>query len=388
MTELGGFRCRNCNMTFLSRSLLDKHKENFCIGSEIGDPFALNQRFTESWDQGGGHSSSWRGGGPKRTHTPDFIMLREQKNHLQRHSPSEEQASERERGAGRGYGLERTGVSDSLALRKLTDEFHKLRMSIQESMPTFPAWVPEVETSPRLHREWEHKERVREIAETHGRHLAEIQARNRDLEQKRDEIRRRLSELATQDTATGHIETMLLEMRAQEQRNQLALDELREQIESMQAEAASKAEPVTSGLANTALPGEKKDLRVSFNTIPFTSGSGTLSSEIRALRLAYLQSGGTEPVILAQMHDLQVEAHTLERPREKPEPRNKKRRPEASHRALDTELLTVEMENQRLEDEILKLQLHREKRKGEEGRALLLKPGRAKAGSRDTHPLL
>lgn len=52
------------------------------------------------------------------------------------------------------------------------------------------------------------------------------------------EIRRRLSELATQDTATGHIETMLLEMRAQEQRNQLALDELREQIESMQAEAA------------------------------------------------------------------------------------------------------------------------------------------------------
>ncbi|MGH0122547.1 UNVERIFIED_CONTAM: hypothetical protein FKN15_038097 [Acipenser sinensis] len=284
-------------MTFLSRSLLDKHKENFCIGSEIGDPFALNQRFTESWDHGGGHSRSWRGGGPKRTHTPDFVM---------------------------------------------------------------------VETSPRLHREWEHKERVREIAETHGRHLAEIQARNRDLEQKRDEIRRRLSELATQDTATGHIETMLLEMRAQEHRNQLALDELREQIESMQAEAASKAEPVTSGLANTALPGEKKDLRVSFNTIPFTSGSGTLSSEIRALRLAYLQSGGTEPVILAQMHDLQVEAHTLERPPQKPEPRNKKRRPEASHRALDTELLTVEMENQRLEDEILKLQLHREKRKGEE----------------------
>lgn len=62
-------------MTFLSRSLLDKHKENFCIGSEIGDPFALNQRFTESWDQGGGHSSSWRGGGPKRTHTPDFVMV-------------------------------------------------------------------------------------------------------------------------------------------------------------------------------------------------------------------------------------------------------------------------------------------------------------------------
>ena len=32
----------------------------------------------------------------------------------------------------------------------------------------------------------------------------------------------------------------------------------------------------------------------------------------RALRLAYMQSGGSDPAVLAQMHDLQAEAHTLE----------------------------------------------------------------------------
>lgn len=45
-----------------------------------------------------------------------------------------------------------------------------------------------------------------------------------------------------------------------------------------------------------------------------------------------------------------------------------------SHRVLDAELLSVEKENQRLEEEILRLRLARERHRGEEGRrALLLK---------------
>lgn len=32
----------------------------------------------------------------------------------------------------------------------------------------------------------------------------------------------------------------------------------------------------------------------------------------RALRLDYMQSGGSDPAVLAQMHDMQAEAHTLE----------------------------------------------------------------------------
>uniref|UniRef100_W5MFL5 Coiled-coil domain containing 17 n=1 Tax=Lepisosteus oculatus TaxID=7918 RepID=W5MFL5_LEPOC len=84
----------------------------------------------------------------------------------------------------------------------------------------------------------------------------------------------------------------------------------------------------------------------------------------RALRLAYMQSGGADPAILAQMHDLQAEAHTLERAGPKAEHRQKKRRGEFRPQGLDSELLAVERENQRLEEEILRLQLNRERRGG------------------------
>lgn len=49
------------------------------------------------------------------------------------------------------------------------------------------------------------------------------------------EIRRRLSELAIRNSSTSHIEQLLLELKAQEGKNQLALDALRDQIGLMQA---------------------------------------------------------------------------------------------------------------------------------------------------------
>lgn len=45
----------------------------------------------------------------------------------------------------------------------------------------------------------------------------------------------------------------------------------------------------------------------------------------RALRLAYMQSGGSDPEVLAHMHDLQAEALTLEQTKPKADIRTKER---------------------------------------------------------------
>ncbi|CAI9602359.1 unnamed protein product [Staurois parvus] len=48
MVDLGGLRCHNCNMMFRSPSLLEKHRQKFCIGSQIGDPAVLRSRYVSS----------------------------------------------------------------------------------------------------------------------------------------------------------------------------------------------------------------------------------------------------------------------------------------------------------------------------------------------------
>ncbi|XP_039591041.1 uncharacterized protein LOC120514622 isoform X1 [Polypterus senegalus] len=368
LADLGAFRCSNCSMTFRSLSLLDKHREKFCIGSDIGDPTVLKLRLGESWNEKGRRRDEWSWRERKRTTTPDFITLRQQRDRLARRDPQlPEAANEKLRGPQQDSHGHDVLASESRALRRLTDEFHRLRMSIQESMSTKPVqWEPQVELTHSLNREWELKEQVREMVDTHEQHLVEIQARNQELEQKRDEIRRRLSELASRDSAAAHIERVLLELRAQEERNQQALDDLRQQIEALQAEATTKADHVAPTSSHPSNPMERKDLHVSFNMMPTAIRDGTLSSEISALRLVYLQSGGNDPLILAQMHELQAEAQGLERSTQKAEYKEKKRRSQPHPRGIDSELLAVQMENERLEDELLRLHLQREKRKAKE----------------------
>ncbi|XP_072366918.1 coiled-coil domain-containing protein 17 isoform X2 [Scyliorhinus torazame] len=320
--DFGNFRCHFCNMNFRSLALLEKHKDKFCIGSYVGDPSLLNPELRDCLPKNPGNGiNRWRINEPKETSTPDQTDKKSKREKFQQH-PEEQKhlyvnsLNEREWNLLRGQQAE-ISLSDGRAFRRLTDEFHKLRMSIEESLPTYKSWQGELEISPRIQRDWEHQERMREIAEVHGRQLADIQVRNRDLEQQRDEIRLRLEELSSREHFTAHIEQMLLELKAQEEKNQRALDALREQIELLQMESI-------------------------------------------ALKLVYLQSGGNDPTILAQIHGLQAEAHRLEKSTRPP--KEKKKKHESPHRSLDAELLAVELENQRLEDDILKLKLQRERR--------------------------
>ncbi|NWH95003.1 CCD17 protein, partial [Aegithalos caudatus] len=81
-----------------------------------------------------------------------------------------------------------------------------------------------------------------------------------------------------------------------------------------------------------------------------------------ALRLSYLRSGGHDPAILEQLLHLQLEATVLEKGTAGPRGgRRMEPRGTGTH-GLDAALLAVELENRRLEDELLALKVRRERR--------------------------
>ncbi|XP_041912867.1 coiled-coil domain-containing protein 17 [Alosa sapidissima] len=337
------FSCRDCHMAFRSGGLLDKHKARFCLGSDIGDPAVLRQGRVEFAKP---ERSTWRGLGPSRTTTPALISRA---------------ACTRQIKAGAEGGDPQGSTTDSAALRRLTNEFLKLRMSIQESMSSLPqqpvsesvSAVPEVSQVAR-------GERLREMWEQHGHQLAEIRAHTGHLEQQREEIERRLAALSGL-SSTAHLESLLQELREQEERNEEALQHLRTQISVLQAQQ----QRAKDADAPPDFPEDRRTQHVTFDLI--SSVDGPLSNQIRSLRLAYMQSGGSDPEILAQMHDLQAEAHTLEQSQLKEGHKNSKRRVKLRPQAA--ELTSLESDNQQLEQEIFRIQLLRQRHRGEEAGA-------------------
>ncbi|XP_071983213.1 coiled-coil domain-containing protein 17 isoform X2 [Engystomops pustulosus] len=309
MADLGSHRCRTCNMIFRSLPLLEKHREKFCIGNQKGDPPVLGPRYISA----GGHTRLSGGRDlPLRAETPDFT-------------------------------------------------FHKLRKSLEVSVPTLRSFQGDQVLSSPWDREY--RERILEMTEAHERHLADIQARNQALEVQREEIRQRLSDVTSNGSSTSNIEQMLLELKAQEEKNQLALDALRDQVVLIQSESRSRTEKESAQRPSGSV---MKPPPVT--VIPFPVRGSSLSSEISALQLAYVQSGGSDPVVLAQMRDLQAEALAFEEISHKQERKEKKKkRPDAAPRVLDVELMAVELENQRLEEEIFSLKLQRSRKKVENG---------------------
>ncbi|KAM7046621.1 coiled-coil domain-containing protein 17 [Acridotheres tristis] len=83
----------------------------------------------------------------------------------------------------------------------------------------------------------------------------------------------------------------------------------------------------------------------------------------RALRLSYLCSGGQDPAILDQLLHLQLEATVLEKGTAGlSRGRRMAESPSTGTHGLGAALLAVELENRRLEDELLALKVKRERR--------------------------
>ncbi|KAG9277298.1 coiled-coil domain-containing protein 17 [Astyanax mexicanus] len=329
MEHLGELTCCDCNMAFRSSGLLDKHKARFCIGSDcIGEPVRLRRRRVESSQP---EKAALRELSPKRTQTPDLVSLREQRNKLLMQKDRRETDPQ-------------DSVAESMIINKLTDEFHKLRISIEENLP-------------RRRTERVHKERHWEAREHYGQKLAQIRAHNTQLEQQKEEIERQLAELSGQGHS-AHLEDLMQELKEQEEKNEVILYQLSTQINDIHG---MKYTDVSSDLV------EEKRTQRGHNTFDLISVDGPLSSQIRSLRLAYMHSGGSDPEVLAHMHDLQAEAFTLEQARTRAEDKAGKGREKIPHPTVDSDIVAVQHENQKLEEEILRLQLIRERHREEEG---------------------
>ncbi|XP_067454264.1 coiled-coil domain-containing protein 17 [Thunnus thynnus] len=304
------FICGVCHMVFRSTGLLEKHKALFCIGSEVGH-LRVRRHSSEILirdNAGDVH--------PKQTRTPDLVQLRGQwKNITRWRSVDAEPKSGK--------------AEESAALQNLTDEACGRQLGHTDRL-----------------------KEMREMAALHEHQLALIHAHNQQLEQQRDELALQVSVLTEQSNIT-HLEGLLTELREQEERNKETLQQLAEHLHTLHIKEVSVP-------ADQLAPHKNKRMHHDDNYELISTVDGPLSAQIKALRQAYMQSGGSDPAIVAHMIDLQAEAQRLEK--NQPATAAKARKKESKNQSDDEEkLLAVEQENQRLEEEILMIQLARKK---------------------------
>ncbi|XP_061197713.1 uncharacterized protein LOC133205832 isoform X2 [Saccostrea echinata] len=206
---------------------------------------------------------------------------------------------------------------------------------------------------------------LKQLAENHGRQMEYLQLRNRDLEKQKEDIQRRLSELGNKGRPTGGEDSaqLLAELRAQEERNQRALEDLKRQLYDINHQRVNIIE-VDKGhpLPPPPPPPQPETGRKSY-VYPIYYGN-SMVAEISAIRQAYLQNGGNDPDILQQMAQMQAEAQNIEDQMKRAGYDNRHREKK------DTGQITqLELENERLHRELMLLQeqniLARERKKTE-----------------------
>ncbi|XP_062280827.1 coiled-coil domain-containing protein 17 [Scomber scombrus] len=329
------FICGACNMVFRSTGLLEKHKALFCIGSEVRH-FQVRRHSSEILIRGNAGDVH-----PKQTTIPDLVQLRGQRRNI-----TNWRSFDTDPKSGK--------AEESAALQNLTDEFHKLRMSVEEMLPNWSKRSTNTEACGRQLGHTERLKEMREMAALHEHQLALINAQNQQLEQQRDELALQVSVLTEQSNIT-QLESLLMELREQEERNKETLQQLAEQLHTLHVKEVSVP-------ADQPAPCENKKMHHDDNYELISSVDSPLSAQIKALRRTYMQSGGSDPAIVAQMINLQKEAQSLERNQPATAAEASKKEKVKRHlRGPSRELLAVEQENQRLEEEILMIQLAKRK---------------------------
>ncbi|XP_055364604.1 coiled-coil domain-containing protein 17 [Betta splendens] len=326
--------CGECKMAFRSAELLAKHKAKFCVGSEVHHLRVHTHSSPVVLRNNGGAIE------PRQTRTADLVQTGGQQR-----TTTGGRSTEAEPESSRGR-----NTADGVAL--LTDQFQKLRVSIEETLIHTSKRASDAGVSGQQLGHSERLERMRDMATLHERQLAMIRVQHKQLEQQRDELSHQAG-VRSEQSVTSHLEALLMELREQEERNEETLQHLREHLHALPSQQDAVCADQTQP-QSMKRPHETNEL--------MSSADGPLSAQIRALRRAYMQSGATDPDIVAQMIDLQAEAQSLER-HQPAAAVAKKKKVKSSQRGASWELLVVEQENQRLEEEILRIQIAREQRR-------------------------
>ncbi|KAM8961256.1 coiled-coil domain-containing protein 17-like isoform 2-T2 [Pelodytes ibericus] len=289
--------CPSCKMTFRSPLLLEKHREKFCIGGDLGKV--------------------------RETHTPQDMVNR--LRHVRRKQEYQQQQQK---------------VKESPKEPKTTNENNEITQSQTRDQE--------------IHQRY--------LAEAHSKQINEIMSQNKFLEKQRDEIVQRLNEIAAQSKNTGYLEKMIKHLNDQEQKNELLLGTMKQQIDMLQTESMKRR--MQSRQMHPPVSRRIEHVQPSMHHayIPFYGG-GSLSAEISALRLTYLQNGGNDHVILAHLQDLLTEAQLIEQ-REK-HTRSVRKKPKKEHGTskwhMNEKLINLEIENQQLEEQLFKIQFQKQK---------------------------
>ncbi|XP_064927579.1 coiled-coil domain-containing protein 17 isoform X8 [Columba livia] len=304
MAAAGGFSCPRCSMVFGSGPLLRAHQEKLCLGTPAGS------------------SSRGPGGDPLPVEgAPGTFGVSQHRDRAEPHRllilPGLPPAARGQRGPERVRGAPLGDVLTprERVLLRMADPSARKPTLEQGEHPRPPAPARG------------HQQPLQELLETHQRHVAEIRARTQQLEQQREELCRRLAALGAGGAADPQPEQGELEL-SRDQAGWLR---------------------VVHGGATVHLD----------TLVPAT---GPLAAEARALRLSYLRAGGRDPAILQQLLHLQVEATALEKGTAGLCGSRRTEPPGTGARGLDAALLAMELENRRLEDELLALKVRRKRR--------------------------
>ncbi|XP_068817783.1 coiled-coil domain-containing protein 17 [Capricornis sumatraensis] len=289
--------CGSCDMVFRSWALLATHTQRFCIGRQTREVAV--------------------GAQPPVATEPRVPGVVPQEHH----------------------GLRDQEASKS-ALKRLTEEEMRPWVTEIPRRPQGP-WRRSEATAQSAHSKAAGSlgERLLALHWTHARRVAETAAQSWALEQRGEELSRRLQGLARTGNGKSLISSLereLRELRAETGRTRGALEKLGAHVQQLQANPVTRLNTVREAeLCGPVLQ----------------ATPGTLPAEIGALREAYIRGGGRDPGVLGWMWQLQAEASALELRRS----RTRRGRTGAAFK----ELLAVEAENRRLEAEILALQMQR-----------------------------
>ncbi|XP_060235770.1 coiled-coil domain-containing protein 17 [Meriones unguiculatus] len=212
----------------------------------------------------------------------------------------------------------RSDQESRTSLKRLTEEVRLLRLSLQGSQTA---------GSP--------GERLQVLQGARARRVAETDARGRALQRRSEELEQRLLGGAGAEGRPSRplgVERELRELRAEAGRARAALQTLGAHVLALQPQPRSPWDAY-------------REAEFGRRTLP--ANLGTLATEIRVLREAYVRGGGRDPGVLDKIRQLQVEAAALEL-------RQSQNRMEKAS-VTSEELLMVEAENRLLEAEILAL---------------------------------
>ncbi|XP_039240637.1 coiled-coil domain-containing protein 17 isoform X2 [Pipra filicauda] len=344
--DMGSFPCPRCRMAFSSRQLLRAHQEKLCLG--IPEPASSCLHGGNPLPEEGAPGTAGR---PRDTSVGVSLHGDGPEPHHRLELPGVSAAVWGQRGPGwaRGAPLGAVLTPRERALLRTADPASRTP-TVQEGEPPQQPVLPQGQQQP-----------PQELLEAHRSQMAEIQARTQQLEQQREGLCRQLAALGARGAGGP-----------QPEQGELGLGQVlqapKEQLRQVQA-----AQHRATLHLDTLLP-----------------PSGPLAAEARALRLSYLRAGGHDPAILDQLLHLQLEATVLEKgttglrrgrrmgkaqpqpclpagtltPQPAPEafPAVPAEPPGTGTQGLDAALLAVELENWRLEDEVLALKVRRERR--------------------------